>query len=101
MKVIGLHILDAFQRRHPVVRSWVGAWVADAKGAKWTTSHDIKSRYASASFLSNNKVVFNVKGNDFRLVTQIAYPQEIVLIKWAGTHAEYDKVNWEDVSNES
>lgn len=52
---------------------------------------DIKNRYASASFLANNKVVFNVRGGNYRLVTVIAYQTSIVVVEWIGTHAEYTK----------
>jgi mRNA interferase HigB len=54
---------------------------------------DIKTRYASASFLPGRRVVFNIKGNDFRLVVAVAYVQQALFIKFVGTHAEYDRIN--------
>ena len=52
---------------------------------------DIKNRYRSADFLAGNRAIFNIKGNDFRLVVKIRYQNGIVVVEWVGTHAEYDK----------
>jgi mRNA interferase HigB len=60
--------------------------------ANWQTPQDIKHQYASASFLANNRVVFNIKGNKHRLIVAIAYTQGAVYIKFVGTHSEYDKI---------
>jgi mRNA interferase HigB len=59
----------------------------------WTTPRQIKARYASASFVGKNRVVFNIKGNDYRLVVAIAYRFQAVYIKFVGTHAQYDKID--------
>lgn len=101
MKVHGLKELDEFCRKHAVARPWIQGWLADAKGASWTCSHDIRSRYASVSFLGTNVVIFNVKGNDFRMVTQVAYKMGIIMVKWVGTHAAYSKKDWEQITNEA
>jgi len=66
-------------------------WVADVRAAQWCTLHDIKQRYPSASLLSNSVVIFNVKGNHFRLEVQVALKVGVVAIKWIGTHAEYTR----------
>ncbi|GAX62047.1 hypothetical protein SCALIN_C28_0249 [Candidatus Scalindua japonica] len=63
----------------------------EAEEADWKCSQDIKQRYASASFLADNIVVFNIKGNDYRIVAKINYPSKSVLIKRIGTHSEYSK----------
>lgn len=101
MKVHGLEKLEAFATRHPLVRSWVAAWLADAQGAQWGNPQDVKYRYPSASILSGNRVVFNVKGNDYRMVSSIAYRMGIVVVTWTGTHAEYSKISWEVTENET
>ena len=101
MKVHGLKELDEFCKKHPVARSWIQVWLADAKGARWTCSHDIRHRYATASFLGTNVVIFNVKGNDYRMVTRVAYKMGIVVVNWVGTHAAYSKINWEHATNET
>ncbi len=69
------------------------AWVDEVKKAQWKTPQDIKDKYRSADFLSNNRVVFNIKGNDYRLIVAVAYRFQAVYIKFVGTHAEYDKID--------
>ena len=68
-----------------------GAWITDVEGARWHTPQDIKERYASASMLERNIVIFNVRGNEYRLVTVVAYQVGVVTVEWIGTHAEYSK----------
>lgn len=69
------------------------AWHSEAKRAKWTTPADVKAMYANASFIAKNRVVFNLKGNDYRLIVAIAYKTEYVFIKFIGTHKQYDAVD--------
>jgi mRNA interferase HigB len=91
MKILGLGVLHAFTKQYPDTKNWIENWVSDAKGAQWNTSHDIKHRYSSASFLANNTVIFNVRGNNYRLETVVAYATKTVIIQWIGTHAEYTR----------
>lgn len=91
MKIIGKGVLDEFKKSHADVRSQVDSWLAEVEAANWITPSDIKQRYVSASFLSDNQVVFNLKGNRYRLLVKIAYQTKIVLVKKAGTHEEYMK----------
>jgi mRNA interferase HigB len=90
MKVAGRELLDTFCRRHVDARSWIESWIAEVEAAQWTTPRAIRNRYASASFLARNVVVFNVKGNKYRLETSVAYRTGVVLVTWIGSHAEYD-----------
>jgi len=69
------------------------AWFAEARGAVWRPPEDIKARYRSASFLSDNRVVFNIGGNKHRLVVHVNYGSGIVLIKFVGSHKEYDAID--------
>lgn len=69
------------------------AWHDEAKNAIWETPQDIKSLYRNASFVGNNRVVFNISGNKYRLITAINYKYYMVYIRFVGTHAEYDKVD--------
>jgi mRNA-degrading endonuclease HigB of HigAB toxin-antitoxin module len=57
----------------------------------WKTPHDIKRRYRSADFLADNRVIFDIKGNSYRLVVKVRYQNGLVVVEWVGTHAEYDK----------
>lgn len=93
MKIAGRNLLDSFCAKHTDARRWIENWLADAEAAAWTTSHEIRDRYSSASFLAGNLVIFNVKGNAYRLETICAYRTGIVIVKWIGTHAEYDERN--------
>lgn len=91
MRVIGRLKLQKFATAHTDVASAVEAWWREAVSAAWRTPADIKARFASASFLADNRVVFNLKGNSYRLDTQIAYRTQIVVVKRIGTHADYDR----------
>jgi mRNA interferase HigB len=89
MDIIGREKLHALRQKHADVRSQVDAWEAEASAAKWCTPQDVKQRYASASFLADNNVIFNLKGDKYRLKTKINYPYQAVLIMNAGTHNDY------------
>lgn len=72
----------------------VQTWVKEVEAAQWKTSQDIKARYSHASFLSDNRVVFNLKGNNYRLGVKISYKNQTVLVKQVGTHEEYKSWKW-------
>ncbi len=91
MILIGREKLQQFIRKHSNARSWVQAWLAEVEKFKWQGPQDIKKRYANASFLSDNVVIFDVKGSNYRLEVQVAYNTGKVIVKWAGTHAEYNR----------
>ena len=96
MRVIAVGTLKAFWEKHAQAEQPLRAWYDEAKVANWVTPQDIKDAYASASFIRNNRVVFNIKGNDYRLIVAVAYKVRIVYIKFVGTNAEYNDV---DASN--
>ena len=75
------------------------AWHEEAVKAVWMTPQDIKARYVSASFVGRNRVVFNIKGNDYRLIVAVAYRFQAVYIKFVGTHAQYNRVDAETVED--
>ena len=75
------------------MRQQLQAWYADAKHAAWKSPADIKAAYRNASFVGNNRVVFNLKGNSYRLVAGIQYEHGIVFIRFVGTHQEYDRID--------
>lgn len=70
------------------------------KRSEWTQPADLKAHYRSASILKNRRVVFNIKGNDYRLIVAVAFKLGIVYVKFIGTHAEYDKIDAETVEME-
>ena len=75
------------------VKSALDAWFHEALQADWETPADVLKAYANASIVGPNRVVFNIKGNDYRLVVAINYRHQIVFIKWLGTHSDYDKID--------
>ena len=93
MKVVGRERLRAFCDKHADTRSWIENWLKEAEAAQWVVPDDIKARYRSASFLAGNTVIFNVKGNDYRLEVTVAYRTGVVAVRWGGTHSEYDRRN--------
>jgi len=97
MRVIKRPTLETFWEKHRRAEEPLKAWFHEAKLAEWRSPNDIKERYRSADFLADNRVVFDIGGNNFRLVVKIAYQPGIVYIRFVGTHAEYDKIDAETV----
>lgn len=95
MTLIGRQLLDTYARGHASALKPLQAWVRIVEAARWRTPQDIKNFSRSADILSGNRVIFNIKGNDYRLVVAVAYQQGIVRILWIGTHAEYSKKTWD------
>lgn len=97
MRVIAVATLRAFWAMHPDAEQPLKAWYEEAANASWTQPADIKAQYRSASVLKNRRVVFNIKGNDYRLIVAIAYKLQVVYVKFVGTHREYDTVDAETI----
>lgn len=97
MRVISKRTLQEFWSSHPDAMSPLAGWYAEAMKASWQCPQDIKSQYQAASFLRDNRVVFNIGGNKYRLIVKINYPYSTVYIRFVGTHAEYDKINAEEI----
>jgi len=83
------------------VKAALDAWFQEVRQAEWKNSADVKASYAHASILGADRVVFNIKGNAYRLVVAVDYRQGIVFIKWLGTHREYDAIDVRTVQYES
>jgi mRNA interferase HigB len=98
MRIIARKALRKFWEKHPEAAEPLKAWYSEVEGASWTNPAQVKQKYGSASVLKNNRVVFNIGGNKFRLVTAIGYVGGgVVLIKFVGTHEEYDAIDAEKV----
>ena len=89
----------ADSRDHKALKSAVDAWFAEASKAHWTGTADVKARYATASIVSADRIVFNVKGNDYRLVVAVDFEKSIVWIKWIGTHRDYDRIDVKEIDH--
>ncbi len=79
----------------------IKAWIYEVKFSTWGNANELKSKYGNASIISSKRVVFNIKGNDYRLIVDIEYKLKIVFIVWFGTHAEYDKINATTINYEN
>ncbi len=101
MRVIATKNLRDFWEIYPGAEASLKAWLADAKAANWQSPADIKARYANVSILRSRRVVFNVKGNDYRLIVAIAYQFAAVYIKFVGTHCQYDAIDADTVEMQS
>jgi mRNA interferase HigB len=93
MHVISRKKLKEFCEQHADAEQPLRAWYADAKHADWKVPSDIKEVYGNASIIANNRVVFNIKGNKYRLVVAIRYESRVVFVRFIGTHREYDKID--------
>lgn len=93
MRVIAKKILRDFWEKHEDCEQQLKAWFREAQKAEWGNPNQIKDEYPSASILNDNRMVFNIKGNNYRLIVKISYEYEMVWIRFIGTHAEYDKIN--------
>lgn len=77
------------------------AWVYEVRFSTWNNANELKSKYGNASVISSKRVVFNIKGNDYRLIVDIEYKLKIVFIVWFGTHKEYDTINAKTIGYET
>ena len=93
MRIISRRTLQEFWEIHPDAEQPLKAWLAEAKKAQWQNPNDIKRTYRNASIASDNRVVFNIKGNDYRLIVHVRYDIGILFIRFIGTHRQYDKID--------
>jgi len=93
MHVIALRTLREYWENYPPAETPLRAWYAEASRADWRTPADSKTAHRNASFLANNRVVFNIKGNDYRLVVAVRYTSATMFVRFVGTHAEYDRID--------
>lgn len=97
MRVIALKTLRDFWDTHPDAREPIQTWLEEVTAAQWRQPADIKAQFASASILKGRRVVFNIKGNDVRLVASVAYRFGALYVKFIGTHAQYDRIDADSV----
>ena len=99
MRVIARKTLKAFVESlkgsadQKAVKSALDSWFQEAQKAEWKGPADVRRSYANASLVGPDRLVFNIKGNDYRLVVAADYPRKIIFIKWIGNHAEYDRID--------
>ena len=97
MRVIAKGTLREFWLRYPDAEESLLAWYREAERANWDQPSAVKAQFRNCSILKSGRVVFNIKGNHYRLAVQINYPYRVVYIRFVGTHAEYDKIDADEV----
>ena len=106
MIVIGTEAVESYLADHAghkgikATRSQFEAWLDIVARANWRNPEDVKASYPKASVLKASRVVFNIKGNDYRLVAAVDFKKAIVWIKWIGTHRDYDRIDVKEVEHE-
>jgi mRNA interferase HigB len=93
MRIIALATLRDFWKRHPDAEIPLRSWYTLASRSDWRRPADVKAAYRNASVVANNHIVFNIKGNDYRLVAAVHYNRGMLFIRFVGTHREYDKID--------
>ena len=97
MRIYSKNTLRAFWERHTESEQALRAWYREVEQADWATPAQVRERFLNASIVGNNRVVFRIRGNNYRLVVEIFYPGRKVFVRFIGTHAEYDHINAEEV----
>ena len=106
MRVIARRTLREFvatragRKDHQALKAALDAWFDEVRKAEWRNAGDVKRLYATASIVSSERIVFNIKGNDYRLVVAVDFEKGIVWIKWIGTHKDYGKINVTEVEHD-
>ena len=105
MRIIARRTLREFvdtlagRRDQPAVKAALDAWFDEVSKAQWVSSADVKKLYATASIVNAERIVFNIKGNDYRLVVSVDFEKAIVWIKWVGSHKAYDRIDVTEVEH--
>jgi mRNA interferase HigB len=93
VRIIARKTLRLFWEKHEDCEQQLKSWYDEAASAQWASPRAIKINYPSSSFLSDNRVVFNIKGNSYRLIVKINYKYQMVWIRFIGTHSAYDRID--------
>lgn len=105
MRIISRRTLREFvarqagHKQQPALKAALDAWFAEVSRAAWASTADVKALHATASVVSAERIVFNIKGNDYRLVVTVDFEKAIVWVKWIGTHKDYDRIDVEEVEH--
>jgi len=98
VKVLVKKTIQYYIKKYPMAETQLMIWYTEFSRQKFTNFNELKAVYGNASIVNNNRVVFNIKGNDFRLVISINFSQAASYIIWFGTHKEYDKIDVQTIS---
>lgn len=92
MVIIAKKFIASFAQEHPVSRSALNSWYEIVRNADWRNFNEVRNTFGSADVVGNDRYVFNIKGNDYRLIAMIFFDKRTVYIRFIGTHAEYDRI---------
>ena len=98
MRIIARNTLISYWNNHPELEQPLKSWYDSVLNTNWKSPNELKKQFRSASVITNKRVVFNIKGNDYRLVADIEYKIGIVFIVWIGTHKQYDKIDIKEIN---
>jgi mRNA interferase HigB len=96
-RIFAKSTLRAFWEKHADSEQYLKTWYDTALSSDWKNPNEVKNTYANASILKNNRIVFNIKGNSYRLVAKFNFEKRWIFIRFIGTHTEYDKINAETI----
>ncbi len=96
-RIVAKRTLREFWEKHAESEQYLKTWYDTAKNSNWKTPNDVKNSYANASILKNERIIFNIKGNDYRLIAKFNFQKGWIFIRFIGTHSEYDKINADTV----
>lgn len=92
-RIIAKRTLREFWEKHADSEQYLKTWYETAKNSNWTSPNDVKQTYITASILKDSRIVFNIKGNAYRLIVKFNFDRQWAFIRFVGTHSEYDKIN--------
>ena len=93
MKILNRKLLDKFVNKHADAESALQHWINIVEEAGWKSHNELKSDFPSADYVGNNRYVFNIRGNNYRMVVVVVYINDSLTIRFLGTHKEYDKID--------
>jgi mRNA interferase HigB len=96
-RIFAKSTLKEFWEKHPDSEQYLKTWYDTSMNANWKSPGDVKKTYSTASILKGGRMVFNIKGNSYRLITRINFEKQWIFIRFIGTHAEYDKIDAETI----
>ena len=97
MRIFAKRTLREFWERHGDCELQLKSWYRETEKSNWKSINELKMEYPSASILKDNRIVFNIKGNDYRLIVKFNFEYQLSWIRFIGTHAEYDKINANEI----
>ena len=98
MRIIAINTLRSYWLKHKSAEQSLKSWIKEAEYSTWKNSAQLKAKYRNASIVNSKRTVFNIKGNDYRLIVDIEYRLKIIFIVWIGTHSQYDKIDANTIS---